>query len=145
MMSFEKLDASLMIRLYGRFLESQGRSLPQDTTTLKSVLDSVLNLAWRESTVKSGDLADLAAQYVFQAIRKGCFGEDALPMAVVLIIVTFGLNGSRLDAREVTLRQELLDVQAYRKHAPDLAEWLRDNQVLLDASTPEPMPMAASS
>ncbi|MFM7631577.1 MAG: hypothetical protein ACKO43_07235 [Alphaproteobacteria bacterium] len=145
MMSFEKLDASLMLRLYGRFLESQGRSLPQDTTTLKSVLDSVLNLAWRESTVKSGDLADLAAQYVFQAIRKGCFGEDALPMAVVLIIVTFGLNGSRLDAREVTLRQELLDVQAYRKHAPDLAEWLRDNQVLLDASTPEPMPMAASS
>lgn len=144
-MSFEKLDASLMIRLYGRFLESQGRSLPQDTTTLKSVLDSVLNLAWRESTVKSGDLADLAAQYVFQAIRKGCFGEDALPMAVVLIIVTFGLNGSRLDAREVTLRQELLDVQAYRKHAPDLAEWLRDNQVLLDASTPEPMPMVASS
>lgn len=144
-MSFEKLDASLMLRLYGRFLESQGRSLPQDTTTLKSVLDSVLNLAWRESTVKSGDLADLAAQYVFQAIRKGCFGEDALPMAVVLIIVTFGLNGSRLDAREVTLRQELLDVQAYRKHAPDLAEWLRDNQVLLDASTPEPMPMAASS
>ena len=145
MISFEKLDPSLMLRLYGRFLESQGRSLPEDTTTLKAVLDSVFNLAWRESMVKNGDLADMAAQYVFQAMRKGCFGEDALPMAVVLIAVIFGLNGSRLDAREVTLRQELLDVQAYRKHAPDLAEWLRDNQVPLQETQPQAMPLAASS
>lgn len=144
MISFEKLDPSLMLRLYGRFLESQGRSLPEDTTTLKAVLDAVCNLAWRESMVKNGDLADMAAQYVFQAMRKGCFGADALPMAVVLIAVIFGLNGSRLDAREVTLRQELLDVQAYRKHAPDLAEWLRENQGVLEIAPSDALPLAAS-
>ena len=134
-----------MLRLYGRFLESHGRTLPEDTTSLKSVLDSVQNLAWRETTVKAGDLADLAAQYVFQSMRKGCFGEDALPMALVCIAVTFGLNGSALDAREVSLRQELLDVQAYRKHAPDLAEWLRDNQVPLQESLSQAAPLAAAS
>jgi hypothetical protein len=144
-MSFEKLDPSLMLRLYGRFLESHGRTLPEDTTSLKSVLDSVQNLAWRETTVKAGDLADFVAQSVFQAMRKGPFAEDALPMAVILLAVMFGLNGHWLDAREVTLRQELLDVQAYRKHAPDLAEWLRENQVPLPETQPQATPLAAAS
>jgi prophage maintenance system killer protein len=137
-MSLEKLDATLIIRLYNRFLESRERTLPQDTTTLKAVLESILTVAWRESVVKGGDLEDLAAQYVFQIMRKGCFGEDALPMAVALIAVTFGLNGSRLDAREVTLQQELLDVQTYKNHAADLAKWLRENRVSIgEPGTPD--------
>ena len=144
-MSFEKLDVSLMLRLYGRFLESHGRSLPEDTTTLKSVLDSTLNLAWRETTVKGGDLADFVAQSVFQAMRKGPFAEDALPMAVILLAVMFGLNGHWLDAREVALRQELLDVQAHRKDASDLAAWLRENQVSLEESPLKHRPLAAAS
>jgi prophage maintenance system killer protein len=144
-MSFEKPETALMLRLYGRFLESHGRTLPEDTTALKSVLDSTLNLAWRESILKGGDLADLAAQYVFQIMRKGCFGEDALPMAVALLTITFGLNGSWLDAREVTLRQELLGVQAHHKHASDLATWLRDNQVPMEESPLKHRPLAAAS
>jgi prophage maintenance system killer protein len=141
-MSFEKLDASLIIRLYNRFLENRERTLPQDTTTLKAVLESTLTVAWRESVVKGGDLEDLAAQYVFQVMRKGCFGEDTLPMGVALIAVTFGLNGSRLDAREVTLQQELLDVQTYKNHAADLAKWLRENRVLISGKEPEDMALA---